>query len=149
MTDNEIIKALECCIHDDYDYCEECPYLKNKPCHEGLIQDAFDLINRQKAEIERLEEQDEIAEKIIREQADKIFSLQSENGRLTDRNSVLSEKADNSIITCVSTRTEAIKEFAERLIDLINCIPQHHFTLGQVEHDIDNLVKEMVGEESG
>ena len=26
MTDNEIIKALECCIKDDYDKgCSECP----------------------------------------------------------------------------------------------------------------------------
>ena len=56
LSDNEIIKALECCIHDDYDYCKECPYLKNKPCHEGLIQDAFDLINRQKEEIESLKD---------------------------------------------------------------------------------------------
>ena len=28
LTDAEIKKALECCRHDDYDYCEKCPYRK-------------------------------------------------------------------------------------------------------------------------
>ena len=55
LTDNEIVKALECCRHDDYDYCEKCPYRKNKPCQESLIQDSFDLINRLQAENEEQE----------------------------------------------------------------------------------------------
>lgn len=51
MTDNEIIKALECCGRES---CNGCPYDKN--CHQGnpMIRDALDLINRQQAEIERL-----------------------------------------------------------------------------------------------
>ena len=47
MTDNEIIKALECCANSDG--CENCPY--SRQC-DGVehIQYALDLINRQKAE---------------------------------------------------------------------------------------------------
>ena len=55
MTDNEIIKALECCI--GWQPCKEkqCPMVKecNKDI-DSVYKYALDLINRQKAEIERL-----------------------------------------------------------------------------------------------
>lgn len=51
MTDNEIIKALECCHADRYS-CDKCPYGGIK-C--TLYDDTVDLINRQKEKIERLE----------------------------------------------------------------------------------------------
>lgn len=54
MTDNEIIKALMCCINDTK--CYDCPYdnVGDNPvdCMSVLSIAAFDLINRQKAEIE-------------------------------------------------------------------------------------------------
>ena len=52
MTDNEIIKALECCKKDD---CYNCPNDFGN-CYANLAGFALDLINRQKAEIERLQE---------------------------------------------------------------------------------------------
>jgi hypothetical protein len=58
MTDNEIIKALEYC--DDTTYCAKDCHLKclNKSgvlsCRRVLKDSLLDLINRQKAEIERL-----------------------------------------------------------------------------------------------
>lgn len=53
MTDKEIIKALEYCIRDDYDYsdCKECPFYGNG-CGLALIKVAYDLINRQQKVIE-------------------------------------------------------------------------------------------------
>ena len=59
MTDNEIIKALECCIADK---CMECP-LRKIPKVKGCMNRlsfALDLINRQKAEIERLQKHNTI-----------------------------------------------------------------------------------------
>ena len=57
MTDNEIINALECCTNNGYS-CKDCPYefshSERKWCDEVLMEDAFALITRQKAEIERL-----------------------------------------------------------------------------------------------
>ena len=109
MTDKEIIEFLE--IHQKRE-CFRCPNSGTKTiCSNALVTAALELIYRQKAEIERLEQ----------------------------------ENFDRSL-TIETWKVEAVKEFAERLIDLINCIPQHHFTLGQVEYDIDNLVKEMVGD---
>ena len=71
MTDNEIIKALECCIKaETWGDCEKmgCPASTKQGCHFYLrtdddyentiyieiFKDALDLINRQKAEIEAL-----------------------------------------------------------------------------------------------
>lgn len=56
MTDNEIIKALDCCGFEYGNLCSVCPkYEKdNDFCQEELHNYAIDLINRQKAEIERL-----------------------------------------------------------------------------------------------
>ena len=56
MTDNEIIKGLECCSHRNGGLpCEGCPaYNIAQMCMEDLMSDAFDLINRQKAENDSL-----------------------------------------------------------------------------------------------
>ena len=54
LSDNEIIKALECCINTD---CVNCPNWSGK-WYRGMCNDflpnVLDLINRQKAEIEEL-----------------------------------------------------------------------------------------------
>ena len=86
MTDNEIIKALECCS-EHVRNCAECPLNVTSldHCSTRLAQNVLDLINRQKAKIERLKKYDE--ERDIRLHA-----------RLTEQ-----------------ARAEAIKEFAERL----------------------------------
>lgn len=52
MTDNEIIKALECCVKDK---CSDCP-AKAMFCDANVpMAFALDLINRQSKEIGRLE----------------------------------------------------------------------------------------------
>lgn len=54
MTENEIIKALECCSKTELiENCECCPYFK-KGCLDKLHGDIVELINRQKAEIDEL-----------------------------------------------------------------------------------------------
>ena len=53
MTDNEIIKALERCITSST-LCFECTYRKFEGRNGVLMEDAFDLINRQKAKIKHL-----------------------------------------------------------------------------------------------
>ena len=54
MTDNEIIKALECCNRNDYGGCDDCPFYHRCVNNERLSIFTLALINRQKAEIERL-----------------------------------------------------------------------------------------------
>lgn len=61
MTDNEIIKALECCTKGTTsDVCVDCPLRTTDICIEeenGVLKLALDLINRQKEEIQRLEKE--------------------------------------------------------------------------------------------
>ena len=124
MTDNEIIKALECCgeFHNKRD-CSKCPYCNIKiACSIKLKNDALDLINRQKAEIERLEE--------------------TKNRLSYNLQAVLDERADHS---------EAVKEFEERAIKNI-CekvyapTPVQSCIVEKCNQVITETVKEMVGE---
>lgn len=121
MTDNEIIKALEHCKrpigqHD----CENCPYVSSRGmCTTNMLNDAISLINRQKAEVERL-----------RNTVKTDFLTATEQLKLSQSE-------------IVQIRTEAVKEFAERLKstmfneDFLLCEPC------DMANIIDNLVKEM------
>ena len=129
MTDNEIIKALEICSkstngcsHSNYT-CEDC-YLNGQPmCSSVLFQDTLDLINRQKAEIERLEE--------------RIIEVQRCDKELIETlHKIHEEKIE-------AAKAEAIKEFAERL-KMQGVTFLHNKVV--LSNEIDNLVKEMVGD---
>ena len=53
MTDNEIIKALECCAEDEWRCNNNCPFFEK--CSKTLMaKSSLDIITRQQAEIERL-----------------------------------------------------------------------------------------------
>lgn len=55
MTDNEIIKALECCTNDDNEpNCKECTKRPHIYCICELLEDAYGLIQRQQAKIDEL-----------------------------------------------------------------------------------------------
>ena len=107
MTDEQIIKGLECCATDDGDDCSQCPYGNivyksgNGGCVNRCRKDALDLVNRQKKEIERLKKKNTILSK----NADTAF----QDG--LDENRDLFKKEIEPEI-----RNEAIKEFAKFLI---------------------------------
>lgn len=100
MTDNEIIKALNCCMNAD---CINCPRWTDEwysgMCND-FLKDVLDLINRQKAEIERLEKENEILSK----NADTAF----QDG-LNEAQDLYAEQIKNEI------KAEARKEFAGRI----------------------------------
>ena len=112
MTDKEIIKALECCKKDD---CDNCPNDFGN-CYANLAGYAFDLINRQQTEIEKL-----TAEKL-----QVIVPLNNCGDSFMVK--------DAKII-----RTEVIKEFAERLKEKTRWCFSEIF----LHTEIDTLVKEM------
>ena len=125
MIDAEIKKALGCCSRSKWgDKCAECFYLEcdsEKGCRQELCEDALDLINRQQAEIEALKTN------IV-------------NVKLTDEQLKAQEQEAN-LLNYI--KTEAIKEFAERL----EAVGKQEGAYDYVSlWDIDNLVKEMVGD---
>ena len=104
MTDNEIIKALECCRDNDnnlnMEKCfEECPY--DGECAGKFMQGALSLINRQKEEIKELES--EIDKQYEQAKADIL-------GNMAD--------GGTSCRWCIAERkAEALYAFAQRLHD--------------------------------
>lgn len=121
MEDRNIIKALECCYTTGTS-CEECPMYNFDECNDVLMAKYVrDLINRQQAEIERLSKKNEELAEIL---------------------------SDTIRIRYAEAKTEAIKEFAERLTDRADLVKVNDFDSKYAisQDDIDNLVKEMVGE---
>ena len=146
LTDEEIIKALECC--SNYNDCDKCNFepkdnkKKTIGCCLEIMKNAIDLITRQKAEIERLE------------------SANDEKFRQWD---MLAEKAKQHYADLYNEakdilKAEAYKEFAEKLENICEEIMEQEWNektapiswsyayAGFID-DIDNLLKEMVGEE--
>ena len=139
MTDNEIIKALECCSQNNG--CESCPYMWMGHCTEQLPEDALGLINRQNAEIDGL--------KIANE---KMYEAGKEQEAEIERLCSVVDKTDAAYFQKVSevdrAKAEAIKEFAERLKGKKE---RQCAGMGMVGYivwveDIDKTVKEMVGD---
>lgn len=123
MTDNEIIKVVACCIKDD---CENCPYSASGlfECGEHFNEDVLNLINRQKAEIERLN--DNLINKCI-------YLSDDETTEYCVNGPCPKFKTEAQI------KVETVKEFAKFLVD-----KAENGVISIV--DLPDYVKEMVGE---
>lgn len=141
MTDDEIIKALECCDFTDIKACEECPLYNTFDCSFVIIDKTLDLVNRQNAEIERLKQENkEYCEdnRIIayqRNQRDK--EIRALHNQLNGLNFM-----DKQI------KSESVKKFAEKLKDSADKTRIKNMETEKVvfymdEFKLDNLVKEM------
>lgn len=166
MTDNDIKKALECC-GNQIACTDGCPLDDLggiDKCVHTLLLNALDLINRQQAEIEKLN-----VELVGMRGACESYKMHYDNAqaeierlkKVTDlpREGFFTLLCDALVYTKTieeynkfrkAIKSEAIKEFAERLkeeaeecgrIDFNGCT---YCAVGF--HHIDNLVKEMVGE---
>lgn len=125
MNDNEIIKTLECCIMETY--CKSCPLHSefSANCVNIAFKNALALITRQRAEIERLKE----CPKCVYEY----------DGEITE---YCAQSPCPNFKTVEQIKTEAYKEFAKLL-------RQQAFDKFYVSVDeINNLLKEMVGEDN-
>lgn len=142
MTDEQIVKALECCVSSaGGDACRRCPYEDEGICvTDGLAlqRDSLALIKRQQAEIERL--QKESADK-ERAYTDEFCCRKEWQRKCRD---LLEEK--------IEARANAVREFAEKLkkwkyqsSDWSH--GEHPFVVE--ETDIDELVIEMTEKEGG
>ena len=123
MTDNEIIKALECCSVGTFACDEQCPCFHSKSnlkvtsCRFELIGDALDLINRQKAENESLNNELHAKAEYIHEQRDVINEKKAEIERLSfinqrdeQRKKEADDKESNAICVLDYLYTAEIEE---------------------------------------
>ena len=132
MTDNEIVKALECCARSECADCKNCPLdsLNRNDCYSIILhQHSLDLINRQKAEIERLKN---------------AVPSNKYACRVAVKNGVIyTHTLEDYEWLIGDIGEEAIKEFAERLKSELTPYPECEFKETITSKQIDNLVKEM------
>jgi hypothetical protein len=144
MTDEQIIKALECCIPTN---CLLCPYDDNG-CLKGLHKGSLDLINRQKAEIERLRTKSN-------EQEYDLELLKQEK-RVVRAEAI--KEFERTVRIEINEAIETNRRAKQQRVERLNakgivyddefcsyCDGKLHALCGIAEF-IDNLVKEMVGE---
>lgn len=108
MTDNEIIKAMQCVIGNDVS-CSECAYQKALPfpsCRRMCAKNAHDLINRKDTQIKNLK-----GELKAMRGAANSYKMAYEKLKKTpyEMQVEVSDKIEKQI------KSGAIKEFAERL----------------------------------
>ena len=139
MTDEQIIKALGFCGNIVDSTCKGCVYHEtyNASCVVRLMRDALDLINRQKAENEMLKD-------LITYQKQEIKEKEQKYNQAVDDMFGLIETTRKEI---AEAKSEAIKKFAERLKE--KGLRNNPYGGSVDNRDIDNLVKEMVGEKDG
>ena len=160
MSDEKIIKILECCAYNDG--CKGCKYSKQCDGAEHLI-NALDLIKRQKAEIERLQKEVNLVSILfqdVQERAEE-YKLKIENLQnvISNQQIEISAKIEKQI------KSEAYKEFTEKLkeeflnlqynaktdrknVKIEELKEQMDWLLHAVAIEtVENLLKEMVGEE--
>ena len=139
FTDREIIKALEYCLADKIE-CDKCALQReceSNPFYSAIAKYALDLIKRQKAEIKRLKECPKC-----------VYEYDSEVTEYCIQGPCPNFKTVEQI------KAEAYKEFAEKLEEkLCDCRTVSDgeycgFDCGDTHECIDNLLKEMVGEEN-
>ena len=137
MTDDEIIKALECCNSGRLKYpCEICP-LRMYDCEYILPKRALDIINRQKAEIERL---------AARFNDYPVKTLIDNNNMMCSKSSEDYDKWFFNVSKDISY--QAIKEFAEKLKDIadktrIKSMETEKVVFYMDEFKLNKLIKEM------
>ena len=152
MTDNEIIKALECCSETKTSDCKECPLLSVECSKYDLYKLALDLINHQKAENEENSLKIETQANTIKILETALENQNTVNVELQLKiKNYISEKDDLNIeLQAMRGVANSYKAEVEKLKAEIrntdNILNSHDTCLDII---IDNLVKEMVGETDG
>ena len=125
MIDNDIIKALECCLNRDckkspMEICDPCPYFHEGNCTDLLKENALNLINRQKAEIEMLNKTIESLQATVRE---------------------INRYFDDKVAEAIREFVEGFTQKAEwRYLATIDCVEYRIMA-----RDLKRLVEEMTG----
>ena len=125
MTDNEIIKALEHCKGYLTNDCVICQNVEKYPrCNEFLNEIALNLINRQKAEIERLQKE-----------FDTMCFVTAKRWVKNAKSEAIKEFAERF--------AKALSEFDMSSVGLPDYDRGYKDCMTNIEDTIDNLVKEM------
>ena len=157
LTDNEIIKALESCnALVKMRTCKTCPlYTFEGCCTAEMLRQTVGLIARQKEQIEALIAGQETLQKALAEKTAEVERLKEYpkcvyeyDGDITDY--CLKSPCSN-YKTADEIKSEAVKAFADLVVknicEKVTPIPQQKYLINMCIQEIENIKKEMVGEE--
>lgn len=151
ITDEEIIKALECCTIKEMD-CKNCPN-KNQGtgCIYETMKPALDLINRQKASNKKLVNQLMSLKFELQNQEESLDIISEQNETIEQLKNDLARMGTHSLILIQNARLEAYKELAEELkrhcSDLTISDANEQLSvciLWEAEEVIDGVLKDMM-----
>lgn len=147
MADKDITQVLQYIVENGSGACDKCPVFpcgkikdyEDNQCGRFIAENALDLISRQKAENERLNKANSLC-----------VTISFDRDELQE---IADKCVKNIEIDINLAKADAIKDFAERLKNKIKteCNPYGKPTFDydtsiSIMRYIDNLVKEMVGE---
>lgn len=122
LTDNEIVKALECCKYEYDTKCELCCYnfYSRTGCRSELRRNALDLINRLQAENERLNEIVKTRHKVFETKCEKLENSEAELDEYKKIKKTIDEFWEILLTLSLFKRKEkpTLEEFAEAIQEI-------------------------------
>ena len=109
MTDEQITKALECCIDSNCYSCPDSVANSTGNCEHNLMRDALDLINRQKSTINELTK----AYKSLKSEKNAVIESLQHYKLLYEE---LKDEHLETIKLIKNAESEAIKEFVKEFV---------------------------------
>lgn len=145
MTDKKVIKALECC--GTFEWCGQCSLQGKVGCKDILSENALDLIKSQQAEIERLTINMNAFGLGMKREKERADTIRAEAIK------EIAERLQTEIATIIEkltmTKSQYIKENYKCLsCDFIAMTRGKIEILNRIKDFVDNLVKEVVGEDN-
>ena len=134
LTDEEIVKAWECHIRDGVTCGKDCPYReKDISCLGGRhARDTLDLINRQKAYIERLTEE--------------LDFYKGANRELTEKDAYLKQCADQFLADYQKAQKQ-VDELTDKLGKVLSGIKMDELLVAKgIEQAVKDTAKEILQE---
>ena len=153
LTDEQIVKALECCIakeNCEEISCEKCPLQRYADCDIFRFKYAIDLINRQRAEIEDLTfrlEGTNLALDVFESYKSIVGELAIKDGKVVG---LLNGKETKYIEKQVAKTLKimALKNLATKIKEgLIGW--DSEITDEEIEYTIDQLTEEFINDQMG
>lgn len=150
VSDDEIISSLE--VIATTRNCNDCKIRNCKwgdcDCSQITANAALDLINRQKTEIKRLQKEVNLVSIQFQDAQERYEEVQTEIEQWKEEANKYQKLWCIAIDDIEAAKSEAYKEFAERLNEkaqMADCFDSYKMVVGT--HFINNLLKEMAGEE--
>ena len=139
LTAEEIVASFECCRKNDLEntcaYCTGCPasnyyaldYEGDEECIGYVMRKAIDLIHRQKAEIERLTEELDLANETIDRNNKRYERVSIERQKALDRVDYLEDalldkiRRNEELITAIKqAEQQSVKDTAKEILDEVS-----------------------------